>query len=94
MEKTIGELAKEQGVFYDLKDEIIAQEFDNTMNGEWALDSDDYTSEVFRSFTIGERKVYALLHSQSYAEDLLAESPEEFERNYGGMYNALDLIKF
>ena len=94
MEKTIGELAKKQGVFYDLKDEIIAQEFENTMDGDWALVDTDVTSEIFNSLTQGERKVYALLHSQSYAEDLLAESPEEFERNYGGMYNALDLIKF
>lgn len=94
MKKTIGELAKEQGVFYDLKDEIIAQEFDNTMNGEWVLSDTDVTSSIFRGLTQGERKVYALLHSQSYAEDLLAESPEEFDRNYGGMYNAFDLIKF
>lgn len=84
---TIEELATEQGVFKELKSAIMRDEFNNTLDEDWAHTSNHFEAQIFKGFTKEQKEVYALATAENFADKAMVLNVYDFENVFGDYYS-------
>ena len=74
------------GNYEIMRDLLIEEEFDNTLEGDWAIAEERASERIFNTMCEQAKEAYSLMYAEKWADEVMEMNEKEFLEHYGDFY--------